>query len=62
LNIGRTWLPNAATEWPLARAVAASACFPPLFGPMTIAAKPRLILLSDGAVYDNIGLEPVWKN
>lgn len=53
---------DAAAEWPLARAVAASACFPPLFGPMTIAAKRRPVQLSDGGVYDNMGLEPVWKD
>jgi NTE family protein len=42
--------------------VAASACFPPLFGPMSIAAKRRRVQLSDGGVYDNMGLEPVWKD
>jgi NTE family protein len=52
---------DAAAEWPLARAVTASACFPPLFGPMTIAARHRPVQLSDGGVYDNMGLEPVWK-
>jgi NTE family protein len=69
---------NAAAAWPLARAVAASACFPPLFGPLSIRQKPasyqrgkyprwnsdklrRRIQLSDGGVYDNMGLEPVWK-
>jgi NTE family protein len=53
---------DAAAEWPLARAVAASACFPPLFGPMTVAARRRRVQLSDGGVYDNMGLEPVWKD
>ena len=66
----------------LAQAVAASACFPPLFGPMRIdraaerfkggrapgvgADARRLILkdlrVTDGGVYDNMGLEPVWKS
>ncbi|MCI0657845.1 MAG: patatin-like phospholipase family protein, partial [Acidobacteria bacterium] len=67
-----------AAEWPLARAVTASASFPPLFGPVRIREKPesyigghydgrdrsrlrRGIQLSDGGVYDNMGLEPVWK-
>ena len=66
----------------LAQAVAASACFPPLFGPMRIdraaerfkgvrapsvsADARRKILedlrVTDGGVYDNMGLEPVWKS
>lgn len=65
--------------WPLARAVAASACFPPIFGPLPVrmhhgafagghargADADRLrgrLALSDGGVYDNMGLEPVWKS
>ncbi|MGE5230469.1 MAG: patatin-like phospholipase family protein, partial [Deltaproteobacteria bacterium] len=68
-----------AAGWPLARAVAASASFPPLFGPMSIRERPdayrggdypadagaklrRDIQLTDGGVYDNMGLEPVWKH
>lgn len=68
-----------AGAWPVARAVAASSSFPPIFGPMRIRAAPadfeggtyqksdrRKILsriaLSDGGVYDNMGLEPVWKS
>ena len=64
--------------WPLARAVTASACFPPLFGPVRITAahgafkdgrkrpevehkRPVRIDLTDGGVYDNMGLEPAWK-
>lgn len=66
-------------DYPLARAVAASSCFPPIFSPL----KPRLtpadlkggsdrsplrdeivrsLSLTDGGVYDNMGLEPVWKS
>ncbi len=65
----------------LGQAVAASACFPPLFGPMRIeraaerfkggrangtgAEERRRVLgdlrVTDGGVYDNLGLEPVWK-
>jgi len=67
-------------EFTLAQAVAASACFPPLFGPLRIenaesrfkggsgpkASERRKILsdlrVTDGGVYDNMGLEPVWKS
>ena len=64
----------------LARAVAASSCFPPVFKPMPMRLSPadlprlgdappgkgredciRQLALSDGGVYDNMGLEPVWK-
>ncbi len=68
-------------DWPLAKAVAASACFPPLFNPMRmrgvgpftggaaeendheawLVAKSDL-RLTDGGNYDNMGLEPVWKD
>lgn len=65
-------------EWPLARAVAASSCFPPVFNPMLLRLDPHIVRdgeydrrdraelvssigLSDGGVYDNMGLEPVWK-
>jgi NTE family protein len=70
---------RGGTAWPLARAVAASACFPPVFGPLPVGTAavfrggrirrrvggagepaPRVVL-SDGGVYDNLGLEPVWK-
>jgi NTE family protein len=66
----------------LAQAVAASACFPPPFGPLRIdraaerfkggrakgvsADERKQILedlrVTDGGVYDNMGLEPVWKS
>lgn len=67
-------------KWSVARAVAASSCFPPVFNPM----QPKLdanalrggsaspgherdaciadLRLTDGGNYDNMGLEPVWKN
>jgi NTE family protein len=66
--------------WPLARAVAASSCFPPIFNPLPIRFSPAAfaggklppgperdkpledLRLTDGGVYDNLGLEPVWKN
>jgi NTE family protein len=69
----------ATPDWPLARAVAASSCFPPIFDPLPIDLDPAAlsggdyrapdrddlvgqIALSDGGVYDNMGLEPVWKD
>lgn len=64
---------------PLAYAVAASACFPPVFGPMRVPIPPgefrrgkyreadrarimQRVALSDGGVYDNLGLEPALRN
>jgi len=64
---------------PLAQAVAASSCFPPVFNPLPARVKPEQLIggkferadrarlieglrLSDGGVYDNLGLEPVWKD
>ncbi|MGA2254501.1 MAG: patatin-like phospholipase family protein [Thermoguttaceae bacterium] len=68
---------NVAVQ-PLARAVAASSCFPPVFRPLPMNLQPpdltgghakaddrdecvRGLALTDGGVYDNMGLEPVWK-
>ena len=69
-----------APDWPLARAVAASSCFPPAFDPLPLGVDPaqltggaypggttrdaavRGLGLTDGGVYDNLGLEPVWKD
>jgi len=47
----------------LAQAVAASSAFPPVLSPsfLDIPGRPR-ITLTDGGVYDNLGLEPVVKN
>jgi len=71
---------NPGSNWLVARAVAASSCFPPVFNPMRLRLQPselqggalpqgterdRLVAgigLSDGGVYDNMGLEPVWKD
>jgi len=68
------------SDFPVARAVAASACFPPLFDPMRLRLDPGALKggsvshgpqrdeclsdfrLTDGGDYDNMGLEPVWKN
>jgi NTE family protein len=66
-------------DWPLAQAIAASACFPPLFGPLPLRLPPgklnggkyagsnhaalnQKLGLTDGGVYDNMALEPVWKS
>ncbi|HEX9990127.1 MAG TPA: patatin-like phospholipase family protein [Chloroflexia bacterium] len=73
-----------APDWPIARAVAASSCFPPAFDPMPVPDdfksaklvdsnarkngdpnyKKNLssLMLNDAGVYDNLGLEPVWKS
>jgi NTE family protein len=64
----------------IAKAVAASSCFPPVFRPLPLRLTPAdfapsdypvepdhdskiaALVLSDGGVYDNMGLEPVWKS
>ena len=68
-----------ANGWTLAGAVAASSCFPPIFGPLALALKPdefkkgkykekdraelmSYLYLTDGGVYDNLGLQPVIDN
>lgn len=64
--------------WSVARAVAASSCWPPAFDPLTLRLNSddytgatehdskrkehvRDMSLTDGGVYDNMGLEPVWN-
>lgn len=66
------------SDMSLAYAVAASACFPPVFGPMGVPIaseqfkggsyqekdRPKImrgLRLSDGGVYDNLGIEPALK-
>jgi NTE family protein len=66
-----------APAWPLARAVAASSCFPPIFDPLPIALtagqNPVDALdrrqstwqdqaVSDGGLYDNLGLQPAERH
>lgn len=62
---------------PLAQAVAASSAFPPVLSPVEMRLDPASftansgplqrkpftskVILSDGGVYDNLGLETVWK-
>ena len=64
--------------WTLAKAVAASSCFPPVFPPARTELEPselrggryrdedreecvRSICLTDGGLYDNLGLQPNWR-
>ncbi len=59
-KIGTYTTPDDMT---IAEAVAASACFPPIFGPIKIKKDGRTIgHLTDGGVYDNTGMEPVWNS
>lgn len=61
----------------IAEAVAASSAFPPILSPLILDVEPddfnqrasgvddsfrRNISLADGGVYDNLGLENIWKN
>lgn len=69
----------AEQNWTIARAVAASSCFPGVFPPMQVDVretvvsgrsmkgksreeKPVSIDVTDGGVFDNLGLEPVWQD
>jgi NTE family protein len=66
-----------APSWPVAKAVAASSCFPPVFSPMPMetpggrsvmsgVAKTALrwegMSVSDGGLYDNLGLQPAARH
>lgn len=66
-----------SSYWTLARAAAASACFPLAFAAMRVpeearppgtyvgADRDRLVSrldLTDGGLFDNMGLEPVWRD
>lgn len=71
---------SSPSDWPVARAVAASSCFPPLFDPMPVGEyltkrdakdgksyRPAdkglsQVRLSDGGVYDNLGLDPTTRH
>lgn len=47
----------------LSQVVAISACFPPVFSPVELSLPgDKKVLLNDGGNYDNLALEPVWKN
>jgi NTE family protein len=64
---------------PIAIAVAASSCFPPVFNPLRLKLDPKVLKggsyrdpdrdecirglrVNDGGNYDNLGLEPIWKD
>jgi NTE family protein len=51
-----------AADWPLARATAASSCLPGAFTAMKVDIEGTSVELTDGGIYDNLGLETVWKN
>ena len=62
-----------APAWPVARAVACSSCFPPIFDPMPMPSEKTVvdgldepkepwkgITVSDGGLYDNLGIQPAF--
>ena len=51
-----------AEDWPLARATAASSCLPGAFTAMKVELGGESLELTDGGIYDNLGLEPVWRD
>lgn len=57
----------SATDFALSRAVAASSAFPPVFPPLRLdsteypAAGVDYVTLSDGGVYDNLGVNPLMR-
>jgi NTE family protein len=68
---------DISAYWTLARAAAASACFPFAFNALRVPPDPRppgtyrgpdrdrlvrQLDLTDGGVFDNMGLEPVWRD
>lgn len=58
----------AAADFPLSKAVAASSAFPPVFGPLRLdpdvyapGAKVDYVTLTDGGIYDNMGVNPTLR-
>jgi len=57
----------AAPDFPISRAVAASSAFPPVFPPLRLAQNeyPQrdadFVCLTDGGVYDNLGVNPLLR-
>jgi NTE family protein len=57
-----------AVGFPLARAVAASSAFPPVFPPLKLKKKDYdvpdvdYVTLTDGGVYDNLGANPLFRD
>jgi NTE family protein len=59
----------AAPDFPICRAVAASSAFPPVFPPLRLgpdlyppASATEYVTLSDGGVYDNMGVNPLLRD
>nr|WP_298097269.1 patatin-like phospholipase family protein [uncultured Shinella sp.] len=59
---------TAASDFPISRAVAASSAFPPVFPPLRVDADvypnalTEYVTLTDGGVYDNLGINPLLRN
>ena len=59
---------RSAKNFPLAKAVAASSAFPPVFPPLKLKKKDynvpdvEYITLTDGGVYDNLGANPLFRD
>lgn len=57
----------AASDFPISRAVAASSAFPPIFPPLRLdadiypSALTEYVTLTDGGVYDNLGINPLLR-
>lgn len=58
----------AADDFPISKAVAASSAFPPVFGPLRLGpdvyppgAKVEFVTLTDGGIYDNMGINPTLR-
>ncbi len=57
-----------AEQFPLSKAVAASSAFPPVFPPLKVeqdvypSREIEYITLSDGGIYDNLGVNPLFIN
>jgi NTE family protein len=59
---------HSAGQFPISRAVAASSSFPPVFPPLRLeqaiypSARCEYVTLSDGGVYDNLGVNPLFRD
>lgn len=59
---------HPAGQFPISRAVAASSSFPPVFPPLKLeqalypSAQSEFVTLSDGGVYDNLGVNPLFRD
>ena len=61
-EIGADGRLRPAKDWPLARATAASSCLPGAFTAMKVDFDGESLELTDGGIYDNLGLEPIWRD